>query len=362
MAGEAASELQDWELLHDSEPILLNPINLSEGSDSESDFVKSPNLFGDVRSFEAIRSDYFSLDGQNRYAKASDVETDGSQEGSVESDNPSWIEPGSETRYERKLSGEFWSDSASDRSDERKLSENELGLVEEATSQAGLEGPGEMDTKTENFGEFYVFEAKIEVGSGENAKGEVGFEGFGEIPIKDKDLGNFWSDSGGDGLVPIKFGDHANASEEGSEMFGESDVGDGLMAASEGGNDNSGVPIDEMKENEKSGGELKKRNVVWWKVPFELLKYCVLRVNPVWTFSMAAAVMGFVILGRRLYKMKRKSRSLEIKVTMDDKKVSQFMTRAARLNEAFSVVRRVPMLRPTMPAAGVNPWPAMILR
>ncbi|CAI0381498.1 unnamed protein product [Linum tenue] len=50
--------------------------------------------------------------------------------------------------------------------------------------------------------------------------------------------------------------------------------------------------------------------------------------------------------------------SLELKVTLDDK-VSQFMSRAARLNEAFSVVRRVPIVRPMLPAAGVNPWPVM---
>ncbi|KAF5727080.1 hypothetical protein HS088_TW22G00767 [Tripterygium wilfordii] len=362
MAGEGANELQDWELLHDSEPILVNPISLNEGSDSESDLVKSPNLAGDFRSFEGIRSDYFALDGQNIYAKAADVEADGSELGSVESDNPSWIDPVLETGYNRKLSGEFWSDSGSDRSDERKLSENELGFVEKARSQMVLEGSGEVDTNSENSGRFNVSEAKGEVGSGENAKGEVGFEGFGEIPIKDKDSGNFWSDSGGDGLVSIEFGDHTKAPKERSEMLGESDVGDGLMAASEGGNDDSDVPIDEMKDNVKPGGELEKRKVVWWKVPFEVLKYCALRISPVWTFSMAAAVMGFVILSRRLYKMKRKSRSLEIKVTMDDKKVSQFMTRAARLNEAFSVVRRVPILRPTMPAAGVNPWPAMISR
>jgi hypothetical protein len=43
-------------------------------------------------------------------------------------------------------------------------------------------------------------------------------------------------------------------------------------------------------------------------------------------------------------------------------KVSQFMTRATRLNEAFSVVRRVPIVRPLLPAAGVNPWPVMSLR
>ncbi|CAN1148148.1 hypothetical protein LINPERHAP2_LOCUS16292 [Linum perenne] len=55
--------------------------------------------------------------------------------------------------------------------------------------------------------------------------------------------------------------------------------------------------------------------------------------------------MGFVILGRRLYNMKRKAKSLHLKVIVDDKKVSQFMSRAARLNEAFSVARRVPIVR-----------------
>ncbi|KAK3014981.1 hypothetical protein RJ639_010338 [Escallonia herrerae] len=43
-------------------------------------------------------------------------------------------------------------------------------------------------------------------------------------------------------------------------------------------------------------------------------------------------------------------------------KVSQFMSRAARLNEAFSIVKRVPVIRPSMPAAGVTPWPVMSLR
>ncbi|CAN1322357.1 hypothetical protein LINPERPRIM_LOCUS32368 [Linum perenne] len=54
--------------------------------------------------------------------------------------------------------------------------------------------------------------------------------------------------------------------------------------------------------------------------------------------------MGFVILGRRLYNMKRKAKSLQLKVIVDDK-VSQFMSRAACLNEAFSVARRVPIVR-----------------
>ncbi|KDO35877.1 hypothetical protein CISIN_1g035421mg [Citrus sinensis] len=43
-------------------------------------------------------------------------------------------------------------------------------------------------------------------------------------------------------------------------------------------------------------------------------------------------------------------------------KVSQFRSRAARLNEAFSVVRRVPIVRPALPVPGANPWPVMSLR
>lgn len=46
-------------------------------------------------------------------------------------------------------------------------------------------------------------------------------------------------------------------------------------------------------------------------------------------------------------------------------KVSQFKSRAARLNEVFSVVKRVPIVRPALPgpAAGFAPsWPMMSLR
>ena len=44
-------------------------------------------------------------------------------------------------------------------------------------------------------------------------------------------------------------------------------------------------------------------------------------------------------------------------------KVSQIMVRVARLNEAFSVVKRVPIIRSSLPGAGgVTPWPVMGLR
>ncbi|XP_009144680.1 uncharacterized protein LOC103868325 isoform X2 [Brassica rapa] len=111
-----------------------------------------------------------------------------------------------------------------------------------------------------------------------------------------------------------------------------------------------------------SGGGGEERVFVWWKIPIDVLKYCVFRVNPLWSFSMAAAVVGFVMLGRRLYHMKKsKSSTLQLKVLLDDKVASH----AARLNEAaISLVKRVPIIRPALPSSvvGMNQWSMMSLR
>lgn len=276
MEGEA-SEFQDWEVLNSSDTGLVN----------SSDSAENPrNLAGVEDDTEGmIRSDYFSLDNQGKYPKTVAVEGDVSEEGSIESDNPSWIDPGSETHYARKNSSEFWSDSGSDPSEDRKFSD---------------------------------FAAKNGLDYADNMKNQVGLDGIGKVQNVDKDSSNFWSDSGGDGLVSKEIEGVGKA--DGMKLADLDSVnnsimeleGDGDSAESERG------AVGEVRSNESSDvGE--KRTVVWWKVPFELLRYCVFRVNPVWTFSVAAAVMGFVILGRRLYKMKRKSQSLQLKVTMDDK-------------------------------------------
>lgn len=343
MDGEASIEFQDWELLANSDADLINSPN--------SNSVNNSRNFDEIEadSEGVLRLDYFSLENDNRYAKTAGLDV--SEEGSVESDNPSWIDPRPEPPYQRMNSGEFWSDSGSDRSDERKFSDfdvrNELGFVENVKTEVGFDGVREIEGKDGKFecreGGFGNLEGKNEMGFEENVKKQAGFDEFG------KNASKFWSDSGGDNLVL----DDARKVNEGSENLGESNVGD----ASKEENLNV-VAVGERKPETDE----EKRKVVWWKVPFELLKYCVFRINPVWTFSMAAAVMGFVILGQRLYKMKRKTRGLPLKVTVDDKKVSQFMSRAARLNEAFSVVRRVPIVRPLLPAAGVNSWPVMTLR
>ncbi|KAF2297067.1 hypothetical protein GH714_016276 [Hevea brasiliensis] len=95
----------------------------------------------------------------------------------------------------------------------------------------------------------------------------------------------------------------------------------------------------------KPGGDEETRKKVWWKVPFELLKYCVFRISPVWSFSVAAAVMGFVILGRRLYKMKRKTRGLPLKVTVDDKREAQIEHTHNTLSSKVINIESVPMLQ-----------------
>ncbi|AQK71808.1 hypothetical protein ZEAMMB73_Zm00001d016851 [Zea mays] len=69
-----------------------------------------------------------------------------------------------------------------------------------------------------------------------------------------------------------------------------------------------------------------------------------------------AALLGLVVLGRKMYRMKHKARGLpQIKIAFDDKRASQFADRAARLNEAFLVARRVPMLR-TSSGGATLPW------
>ncbi|CAA3000170.1 uncharacterized protein LOC111381882 [Olea europaea var. sylvestris] len=310
-------EFQDWELLQPN-----------------SDLHNSPDSVSSVEEIGLIQQNYFSLDPQNQYVDESDDKSSG------ESNNPSWIEPGSEenpSRFLNKDPGEFWTDSSSDRSNER----NERNVVD-------LLGT-------------------IEMGLSENEKKQVDFEASDKIvEIEEKyseNLEKFYSDSSDIVVDPMKFNDLGENSEVGTEenldSQGRSNVS--LEEKHENENiENGSERINETGDN--INGEIGKKSIVWWKMPIEILKYYVSRVSPVWAVSVAAAVMGFMILGRSLYKMKKKNRGLEIKVTMDDKKVSQFMSRAARLNDAFSVVKRVPVIRPTLPAVGVTPWPAMSLR
>ncbi|CAH8332061.1 unnamed protein product [Eruca vesicaria subsp. sativa] len=118
--------------------------------------------------------------------------------------------------------------------------------------------------------------------------------------------------------------------------------------------------VEESGANAVAVDSSKRRETVWWKMPFVLVKYCAFRIGPVWSVSMAAAVMGFLLLGRRLYNIKNKPQRIHLKVAIEYKKVSQVMSQAARLNESFTEVRRVPLIRPALPAPGA--WPVLSLR
>ncbi|KVH87671.1 uncharacterized protein LOC112503202 [Cynara cardunculus var. scolymus] len=297
-------ELNDWEVLPNSEDSTsLQNTSYLEGIERDSEGI--------------IRSDYFSLDSRNKYAgtQVEDV-TDGI---SVESDNPSWIDPACDTRYSTtKEMGEFWSTDGS--SDDGKYVESEannkeLDIGETGTRQVAYDGS-----------------ASVEM--------DKSWSDSGEIESKTRNYEKMDVDTYDDDMKI-------------HEPSGEQKI---IQARDQGENE------DVLIETRKADSEERNRVAVWWKLPFDLLKYCLYRASPVWTLSVAAAMMGVVILGRRLYKMKRKSRTLQLKVTVDDKKVSQFMSRAARLNEAFSVVKRGPIIRPSLPAAGIAPWPMMALR
>lgn len=68
-----------------------------------------------------------------------------------------------------------------------------------------------------------------------------------------------------------------------------------------------------------SGEREGERERVWWKMPLEILKLWVIRARPVWSISIAAAIVGVVMLTRRLYKMKQKRRNIPLTIALDDK-------------------------------------------
>ncbi|XP_010450198.1 PREDICTED: uncharacterized protein LOC104732364 [Camelina sativa] len=218
------------------------------------------------------------------------------EEGSVQSGSPGWIEPSYDAPYGPKHFSELWSDSSSDRLEDQRLVDDEFGLE----------------------------------------RSEVGIVEYSQSIVQDMDL--------------MSSGEGKDESLLSGDLVSGNDPVEG---------EGNSVSIDDPSVKSGGGGG-EEKGFVWWKIPIEVLKYCVFKVNPIWSFSMAAAFVGFVMLGRRLYNMKKKSRTLQLKVLLDDKKVANH---AARWNEAISVVKRVPIIRPALPSSvGMNQWSMMSLR
>ncbi|XP_031491214.1 uncharacterized protein LOC116258196 isoform X2 [Nymphaea colorata] len=124
-----------------------------------------------------------------------------------------------------------------------------------------------------------------------------------------------------------------------------------------GGPDSGGIGEGEFPVAEEGSKER-----AWWMFPFQFAKVFVSRLSPFWSLSVGVVAMGFLMLGRRWYKAKRVIKSSPITICVEDKRASQFMTQAARLNEAFSVVRCVPVIRSSVLSTGASSWPAIALK
>lgn len=262
---EEHSDFRDWEMLLAPEAGEdIKPLQASE-DDSEDG---------------AIKSDYFTLDSQIRYQKGASFTLEGEEEEEhVDSDNPSWIDPESDSRYldrpkgevdfpviefRRKDLGGFWSDESSD--GQRSL----FGSEKEEFGAGGLE-------------------------TGERADGEedvkaVGLEGI--VGIEGTEMGT---------EIPDEVGSDERAKTD--ECYSS--------------------PVEMGAKDIRSGnvlnGEREKKGMVWWKFPFEILKFCAFKVKPVWCISIAAAILGVFMLRKRLYRMKQKTISIPLKVSLDEK-------------------------------------------
>ncbi|XP_038886527.1 uncharacterized protein LOC120076701 isoform X2 [Benincasa hispida] len=366
---DSATEFQDWEVLHEYDHTFPQLCS-SNFPDSNSRFFQE--IEGDSGSGSTIWLDYFSLRNHEPSAKTKTALKPTESNGClVESENLSSIDSASENRNCRSELGFELGD---DPLEEYELNQSHAnGLPDITKSITGFE---EISTDAENLDEQEADDGKLKgsllVARDESLSGKDMYnpteseESSEEIESQDEILDDSYSNWSGNESVATKSGDDGKGSDAGSDRV--DGVNDILNDNLGGGNGDLSEKIDvamaieEVKVEAKSGElEAQRRRVVWWKVPFQVLRYCFLRASPAWSISVAAAFMGMVILGRRLYKMKRKAKSLHLKIAVVDK-VAQFADQAARLNEAFSMVRRVPVVRASLTGAGGNSWPAMSTR
>ncbi|XP_021313666.1 uncharacterized protein LOC110434194 isoform X1 [Sorghum bicolor] len=155
-----------------------------------------------------------------------------------------------------------------------------------------------------------------------------------------RDRAALWSDSSSDGERPeVEATDPVERAreEDGVTVAAAADGGEGAVAKGGGG------------------------PVPWWKLSLDALRVWALRAaRSAWSVPFAVALLGFAVLGRRLYRMRRQSKAVaRVRLVLDEKKVSQFKGQSSRLNESMTMVRRTPIIKPMLPANGVTPWPVL---
>jgi len=155
-----------------------------------------------------------------------------------------------------------------------------------------------------------------------------------------RDRAALWSDSSSDGERPVV---------EVTEPVERTRAEAGVAAAEEEGAQGAVA---------KGGGPV---HVRWWKLSLDALRVWALRAaRSAWSVPFAVALLGFAVLGRRLYRMRRQSKAVgRVRLVLDEKKASQFKGPASRLNESTAMLRRAPIIKPMLPANGVTPWPVL---
>lgn len=221
-------------------------------------------------------------------------------------------------------------------------SETEKGasfIADDAKSQMGFDGIDAVDAVINKGGSFVADDSKMELGLEGNepsyvfdSKNEDSVEEIQKedsFPVDDSQM-----EVGFGGSEPrIQNSEHDLGAEEiqkgesftvdDSQMEVESveemDSID-LKELRRDGEDSSQESTLEMSSSENNlVGDGEKKVFMWWKLPLGILNLCVSRVRPVWCISMAAAVIGILMVGRRLYRMKHKSRRIPLKVSFEDK-------------------------------------------
>ncbi|KAG6475440.1 hypothetical protein ZIOFF_064660 [Zingiber officinale] len=275
------------------------------GSDAGEDFKTLRASSEDGSEDGAIKFDYFAIDSGKCYHKGAAFGDSACEEDvHVDSDNPSWIDPESDYQFDDRTKGEV--------------------SFPKVSSGGGFWSDESSEGQISPFGS-------------EKGRSEV------DEDVKGVDA---------EGIKEVKVTSVVN------ENLDQEDVDENAkIHISSGDLEGKSVGLDKVLAN----GE-EKRGKNWWKFPFEILKFCAFNVKPVWSISIAAAILGVMMLGRRLYRMKEKTRSIPLRIILDEKKAFQLKIRAARLNEAFSIMRRVPNIRPSLPSGGMTAWSVLSLQ
>ncbi|WOL17898.1 hypothetical protein Cni_G26691 [Canna indica] len=302
---EGHADFEDWEILLGSEEAGQDLKQLESSSDASDD--------------AAIKSDYFALDFHKSYqegtASAGIIHTEKVEQ--VDSDSSTRVDPHSDSLFLDRPKGEV-----------------SFSRIELPSKDLSEPSSNEISNDRE-----------LHVGGEKGEPEDAGCLEIGE---------NTGGDEEGDKEVGLRGSEEIEGSELGFDKPGEEDsvvhaemTHESYNSSVETGDENIGS--DNILAN---GGEM--RGVVWWKLPFELLKFYAFKVKPVWSVSVAAAILGVWMLRKRLYRMKRKAKSIPLMISLDEKKASQLKIHASRLNEAFTVGRRIPVIKVSLSAVSMT--------